>query len=422
MGRPSAKKSKTLRQATKKSGQRDPMVSQAAVVPRPGPFIPPEILSMILDELLDEFDDVRDERPQLSILARTSRLLQVEAERRLYERVRFPVGEPEAQKIAAILQSRAAPYVRFLGIENYGVVRRRGRTTNRTVSALPFARMTNLSSLYVTFDSGVDFTFTDNVDPELFRLLDRDLAPNILQTFANSLPVPPSYLHFLERQPCLECISSNYNLEKLEESELAFSPATHPYLVELEGSSLDEKMLALMHRNRIRRLRIFVNFMLPENWALYTTHLVRLDVLTCQLGPVKLCEVVRCCPRLQILEFTVAPQWNFLTDMDIFDILRLLPELRVCAITLAFFDDFFERMIYACSKCEKLESFLVVVGVLAFELLSTGQKTGDLDKDWEHRRLQDFDVTIWTGWQDARIEDLPVQSVSSFPLAAHLYP
>ncbi|KZS92207.1 hypothetical protein SISNIDRAFT_455960, partial [Sistotremastrum niveocremeum HHB9708] len=144
------------------------------------------------------------------------------------------------------------------------------------------------------------------------------------------------------------------------------------------------------------------------NWALYTTHLVRLDVLTCQMGPVKLYEVVRCCPRLQVLEFTVAPQWDFLTDMDIFDILRLLPELRACAITLASFDDFFERMINACSKCEKLESFLVVVGALAFELLSTGQRTGDLDKDWEHRRLQDFDITIWTGWQDARIEDLPV--------------
>ncbi|KZS92205.1 hypothetical protein SISNIDRAFT_455959 [Sistotremastrum niveocremeum HHB9708] len=408
MGRPRGKKSKTLL-GTSGVGEASPSLKS-------GPFIPPEIISMILDELLKEFTDVRDARPQLCILARTSRLFQVEAERRLYERVLFNVGDPQAQKIATVLQSRAAGYVRYLGIEKYGVARRRGRTSDRAVSALPFARMTRLCSLYVASERDSKYKSIIEVDPELFLLLDRHLPPNILRQFANNLPIPPSYLRFLKRQSSLEDLCCTFQSRKAEGSDIPFDPSTHSKLVELQALDLDENILAIMESTRIRKLRIFADFTIPKDWASYATHLVRLDVLDCALGPVQLSEVVRCCPQLQILEFTAAPHWILVQDIGVFEILQSLPMLRACAIKVSVFVGFIERVMKGLFRCELLEAVMIVIGQAGFELVRTGQKSGNFDMDWHSRETPRFDRATWTQRQDARIDgfsDMPILVSSS---------
>ncbi|KZT39519.1 hypothetical protein SISSUDRAFT_1128020 [Sistotremastrum suecicum HHB10207 ss-3] len=116
MGRPRAKKAKTLRQATNhdKSSPPDATVSETSMSRDYNPPLPQEIVAMIVRAVADGFDEDEEDqagqiRRQMCILARSSRQLQVEAERRLYRTVKFTVGEINAQKLAAILRRPTIP-------------------------------------------------------------------------------------------------------------------------------------------------------------------------------------------------------------------------------------------------------------------------------------------------------------------------
>ncbi|KZS92206.1 hypothetical protein SISNIDRAFT_486740 [Sistotremastrum niveocremeum HHB9708] len=407
MGRPRVKKAKTLRQGNNKSGLPDATVSEIPVTRKYNPSLPPEIVAMIVGDVVDEFDEGQEseEARQLCILARSSRQLQAEAERRLYQSVEFMVGEINAQKLAAILRSRTAGYVRTLMIGNYGAVRRRGRTASRAVSALPFSLMTGLRSLYLSIDHDIKLFITTDLDPEVFLLLDRDLPPNILRRFVCSLPLLPSFLQFLKRQTSIEFISSNFTFADTTAPDVVLSHATHPNLTEIQSLQLDRNVLSIMDHTRIQKLRIFGSFHLPQNWASYAANLVRLDAMTWPMDLQTLSKVVRCSPQLQVLIFAILPGLEQEPAPLIFDLLGSLKKLKVCALVSVLTGQIPRAMLKGCYKCEALESFVFVTKIAGYEMASKGiePKTGVCDNDWIFARYDDFDLLEWALEQDDRI-------------------
>lgn len=280
--------------------------------PRPPPSVPPEIVGVILDHYMEQLSSVKEKDRELAKLARCSRILQAESERRLYSDLEILLGTPEAAKIANVLQSRAAKYVRALSIYGYGSDSslRRGRSASKSgVAALPFARMAGLKSLEVDVDSDEDPRVTP-IDPQLFQLLE-DLPENVLQEFTCRRHLHPSDLAFLGRQMSLKSLAIDFIVPRDGEAvELWTGERAFDNLLEFHTWGMADAACSLLRGSQIRFLTATHMWSLPREWTSFSSHLLVLDMTDCLLSPGDLEAVVEGSPLLELLLFTVKEEWE----------------------------------------------------------------------------------------------------------------
>ncbi|KZS96803.1 hypothetical protein SISNIDRAFT_482596 [Sistotremastrum niveocremeum HHB9708] len=327
MAKPRSKKTRRLAA----SARIDDRVTILDYPSRRSPIIPLEIIGMIMDEYVAGESDVKTLSRTLGGLAQSSRLLQADAERRLYSVVKFVVGSPAAQKIASVLRSRTAKYVRTLEISNYGPALRRGRSTARNVSALPFSLMTVLRHLEVKFAPCELFEPGTDINCELFDLLRDQLPENILHSFVCRRALAASHLIFLDRHPNLKSLT----LENVYTAIQPAEPDAHDFarlsnVVEMSVTDVDETSQSyyFIKRSELRYLTFTRIFSIPRDWASHAMHLRVLDVMRITLDQSALERVVDCSPQLQLLLFTLcdSPKTNP------FDVLYRLERLEALVI------------------------------------------------------------------------------------------
>ncbi|KZS96817.1 hypothetical protein SISNIDRAFT_547538 [Sistotremastrum niveocremeum HHB9708] len=271
--------------------------------------LPIEIIGMIIEEYASQAAQPSSGKGGLARLARCSRALQVEAERRLYRNIKYYLGHPSAQEIAAVLRSRAARYVRYLHIKEYGPALRRGRSSAKNgVAALPFNLMVGLERLKISFDN--DAAIGLPVNPELFLLLEKELPENILRRFSCRRHLHPSNLKFLDRQTN----SIEHLMFRLLPSsgDVDHSNDRKPFtkLIELHTMEMDDVIFSFMERATIRLLAVKTSFHMPPNWSSVSMNLWVLDLAFCAIGPRTMQDLVVSSPGLRMLVFTVGHQWE----------------------------------------------------------------------------------------------------------------
>ncbi|KZT36261.1 hypothetical protein SISSUDRAFT_1130470 [Sistotremastrum suecicum HHB10207 ss-3] len=302
-----------------------------------GMVVPAEIIGMIVDEVDFQAASQVEANRLLCRLAHSSRVLQKEAERRLYSEINFPIGELMAQKTAPILRSRTAKYVRYLTIWNYGPVLRRGRASDRIVSALPFHLMTGLKSIEVYLDGeGGEFD-SQSPDPQLFTLLDQGLQENILTEFICDLPLRSSELSFLHKQRGIRFLQANLVPSDSPDGnpDEPFRPFIFPKLCKLNVNGMDEYTASsFMTESKVVELSVMNGFTTPRNWASMAANLQLLDIAFSPVTRRSLKEIVRCSPHLQIFVFKLHEEWSMHLDATLIDILEELKNLNALAMAL----------------------------------------------------------------------------------------
>lgn len=276
------------------------------------PHPPIEIIGIIVGELRSVIGDDEEWRGQLYIVARTSRQLRVEAERNLYQDVVMIIGEPHFDNMARILQSRVARYVRTLEIANYGKSRT-SETPDGTIAAIPFHLLTGLCSLKVYCTQSTDRADeleATLLDPCLFELLDKDLPPNILDTFVSSLPLRPSDLSFLDNWPRIIRLTVNPVLSDSESAHHIVKKHKFRDLDDLEVVHMDPTASAIVAGARPSFLTITKSILLPNDWQSFAVNLVVLDTLGCALVPTILRKLVVCSPQLVVFTAPVHGEWE----------------------------------------------------------------------------------------------------------------
>lgn len=76
-------------QLTTSSARTNDATTSSAQFMRCVPYLPPEIIGMVVDEIRSQMGDEKEWRRQLCVVARTSRRLRVDAERNLYQELIF---------------------------------------------------------------------------------------------------------------------------------------------------------------------------------------------------------------------------------------------------------------------------------------------------------------------------------------------
>ncbi|KZS92175.1 hypothetical protein SISNIDRAFT_486709 [Sistotremastrum niveocremeum HHB9708] len=380
----------------------------------PQAWLPPEILSMIVSEVAGLSVVERQKKTTLCVLARTSRFLQAEAERKLYFNIDFRVGEPDAEAIASVLQSRAARYVRSLSIQKNGPFLRRGRSSKGTISALPFSLMTNLQFLVIHNEPAATQRSREDTNRELFRLLEQDLPHGVLTMFACSIPLHLSDLHFLWRQPNLKGLLIFHTAPAAAVPSSNSGLPSFSKLTTLEAPDMDNMVLSVMAVSKIRRLTIRNTFDFPANWFSLASHIVRLDLLTCVIPPGMLEYLVASAPRLQILLFAADSRWKpEHIAKDALETLGRLPDLMALGFTEMPLRESVADLIKNGQECKTLESVLFVYvtdsesgGIEPYQVEMT--KSGSAEGGWTVAPDRPFDLlslTLWLCAQESRITE-----------------
>ncbi|KZS92208.1 hypothetical protein SISNIDRAFT_486742 [Sistotremastrum niveocremeum HHB9708] len=370
--------------------------------------LPLNIVQRIVEEIVLQVSNIKEYRRQLAILARSSRQLQAEAERRLYERLTFPVGATSAVTIVKTLRSRTAPYVQHLLIQGYGVRWTHKISTFRTATALPFNLMTSLKSLNVfSHDSDADkFQTTADVDPELFVQLEKELPTDTLRHFGSSLPLTIPSLRFLGKQSNLEVLIINCFEDRDISQESLKVLKAHPRLREIHARQMNHVVSSIMEgAPDVQLLTISLEFWSPFNWDSCAQNLIKLDIMDSYPDKRVLREIVKASPLLRFLMFTVGQEWELFED-DVFDVLRDLKRLSTLGLSIDIGDKALQDLIGNCTKCKPLEVLLFKVGNRGIELSREPEGQRVNEARWGAVTFDKLNFPQWIAEQDLRIAAL----------------
>ncbi|KZT33920.1 hypothetical protein SISSUDRAFT_1053595 [Sistotremastrum suecicum HHB10207 ss-3] len=308
MGKSRRKTSTRRRHDIQEDVSSDAFQAQASTRMSQPVTLPIELISMIIDEYALQPGDFVHKEGGLARFARCSRAFQEPAERRLYRNVEYSIGTLVAQKIAAVLRSRAAPYVRNLFIYGYGPAVRRGRSSSRHgVSALPFKSMVGLRRLQLSCAASDENDIGTLINPELFHLLETALPENTLLKFVCRRHLLPSNLKFLNRQSTIESLVFRFlPLTGYVEPRNHRPPFTK--LIELNTAKMNDAVMSLMEGTNIRSFGA-ESFFIHPNWSAASRSLCVLDLAFCHIGPSVLPELIACSPGLRLLFFALGDQW-----------------------------------------------------------------------------------------------------------------
>ncbi|KZS91339.1 hypothetical protein SISNIDRAFT_487657 [Sistotremastrum niveocremeum HHB9708] len=380
------------------------------------PMLPPEVLSIIVEELEASISDSATLKNALYTLLVTSRAFNAEAERVLYRHVEFVNETPQAGQICSALRARAAKYVQALRVTRYnGISGRRGRSLHTHFSYLPLNQMTNLRSLSI--QEAPDHLIET---AKLFTFLRESISENLLLSFHASIVLDEPALRFFEQQKNITEISMEIINPKLDVDALR-STDLLPALKRARIRSLPGQRFQELLQNRpVMALELSSLRDLPNTWGSVATQLTALDIsdVSCNVHADETVHIseslVASAVNLRLLAYCTLYIFDGSTHLftNALGPLRLLTHLEALALSfetprdLGFDISILPKIVGPPSK---LASLFIVHGNYTFS--STSYRSFELTKNdkegWDRSPSQPSGVVNRNEWFDSHYADLP---------------
>ncbi|KZT36284.1 hypothetical protein SISSUDRAFT_1130492 [Sistotremastrum suecicum HHB10207 ss-3] len=396
--------------ATQSVADDAPHFSIPPLLPVTQRILVPEIIGAILDALINIMGSNKNAAMidrQLLKVAQCSRLFQEEAERRLYAYVKFTVGTSRAAKIAAVLRSRTARYLRVLHVMEYGDERSFRDNNMSTVAGLPFELMTGLKEMEVHFAYGPSAYIKKPLDERLFQILRRDLPENTLQVFRCARPLNRSSIRFLYRQRTLEELLIKLNAFEPNAAEVLVDRMDFPNLRMIVASPIEHPSLCwILQRSDIQYLTPLETFSIIPPWSSFSQQLITLDVAHCQaLDPKIVKEIVSSSPHLRLLMLKLNHLWEE-KNINVFDTLRRLANLEVLGLLPdpTTFNSYFNSIVGRVNDCEALQNLAIVVPRGGPNEYFGVEMTKSKRRGWTQKPTGAVDIISWKAEHVSRIE------------------